>query len=372
MTTAARFEHLAAIRGIAAFVVLLAHIVQIFWLRFWGLQSWQHIVSSAASQYAVMTFFVLSGFLIAHSVESNIRRNGVLKLSEFFAARFARLYPPFLFAIVLSVAIYMCLEFFSLPGRVGAMRLVGDLYAARDIIHLPAKEVLTALPMGYGMLEINGPLWSLYMEAKLYVLFAGIYFFWVGRRSFIVGGVLLGVAYAGLRLNPEFARYSAVWLTGCCAYYLWETKGVTKQRSKLVLCFALTLLIVMMDLASPVVMAQAAVPDTHAIWVDVVIACVIAWVLFRLKLRLTVGEQLANYSYTLYATHFPILLLFQSILISSGNTSLSMAVMFSLLGGVSALGIAHIGGKIEEAKDKIQQRLLASWADVDARIRGAK
>ena len=128
----------------------------------------------------------------------------------------------------------------------------------------------------------------------------------------------------------------------------------------------------MMDLGARGTVAQTAVDETHAIWVDVAIACAISWILFRLKLRLRVGGRLANYSYTLYATHFPILLLFQSILISSGNASLTMAVAFSLLGGVSALGIARIGGKIEGAKEQIQQRLLASWADVDARVRGAK
>lgn len=112
MTTSVKFEHLSAIRGIAAFVVLLAHIVQIFWLRIYGLQSWPHVISSEASYYAVVIFFVLSGFLIAHSVESNVKRNGELKLSEFFAARIARLYPPFIFAIVLSVFIYFLLDFF--------------------------------------------------------------------------------------------------------------------------------------------------------------------------------------------------------------------------------------------------------------------
>ena len=164
--SASGIADLSGVRGGAALIVLFAHVIQVFWLRFSGLDTFLHLSSSAASHYAVVTFFVLSGFLITHSIELNARRYGRLRLDVFFAARIARLYPPLLVAIALSVAIYLLLGYFDLPGRAGQMKLVNDLYSAREIIHVTPREWLSALLMSHGMLEINGPLWSLYMQAN--------------------------------------------------------------------------------------------------------------------------------------------------------------------------------------------------------------
>lgn len=210
------------------------------------------------------------------------------------------------------------------------------------------------------------------MEAKLYVLFACTYFLLTGRRSWIAVGMLIAVAYAGLLFNPEFARYSAIWLTGCGAYYFWECKSGSKQKYKFGLSLGVALLIVMADLVGGSVLVQDSVVETRGVWIDVAIVSAFSWVLFRLKLRIMFGKRLADYSYTLYATHFPVLILFQSLLVSSGSTSISVAVAISLLGGAFALGIARIGGNLEAAKDKIQLLLLASWVYVGARVRGAK
>jgi peptidoglycan/LPS O-acetylase OafA/YrhL len=101
------FDNLAGIRGLAAAVVLVSHVVQLHFLRFIGLGTPLHHVSSFLSEYAVVVFFILSGYLIAHTLEANIERNGSLRLDMFFAARFARLYPPLLFAVTSSLWIFM-------------------------------------------------------------------------------------------------------------------------------------------------------------------------------------------------------------------------------------------------------------------------
>ena len=45
------------------------------------------------SEYAVLTFFVLSGFLIALSINRNIEENGYFEWREYIISRVARIYP---------------------------------------------------------------------------------------------------------------------------------------------------------------------------------------------------------------------------------------------------------------------------------------
>ena len=66
---ARELECLTGLRGIAAVVVLLSHMVQVYWLRYEQLPLWVHATSSFSSAFAVKVFFVLSGFLIAHSID---------------------------------------------------------------------------------------------------------------------------------------------------------------------------------------------------------------------------------------------------------------------------------------------------------------
>jgi peptidoglycan/LPS O-acetylase OafA/YrhL len=347
------FENLAGVRGAAAVVVLFAHVVQLHFLRF-GLNTSLHQVSSIASEYAVVVFFILSGYLIAHTLEANIERYGKLRLDVYAAARIARLYPPFLYAVVVSLLVFLVMDLFGLPGRSSPMRLPGDLYAARDIVHLSLGEIKRALLMLQGMLEINGPLWSLYMEVKLYVLFACAVAMISGGRG-IVSKLILAVVFyyvakAGVEMNPGFTRYAAIWLVGALAYYFWnEGDG---RRNRALMCVALIIAAEHWHL----------VVDETALWMvarDLLIASFISWLLFKRRLRVPVPQRLADCSYSLYATHFPVLLLAQSLLISTGSVSVGTAIGVAILSTAVAAGVALIGGAIEAKKSTVQNGLLA-------------
>lgn len=350
------FDSLAGVRGVAAAVVLVSHVVQIHFLRFIGLGTPLHQVSSFASEYAVVVFFILSGYLITHTLEANIERNGRLRLDVFAAARFARLYPPLLYAIGVSLAVFIAMDIFGLPGRSGPLSLPGDVYAAREIVHLRLPEIGGALAMMQGMLEINGPLWSLYMEAKLYVLYACALALLTGRRSMLLAAVFVAVVWSGVKYNPGFAGYAAVWLTGALAYYVWNERS--GWRNRLLLCGGLIAFIIVAE-------GLRALQRGDIPWIvarDVLAAAVIAWLLFRLRLRVPVGKRLADCSYSLYATHFPVLLLAQSLLISTGSTSVGAAIAVAITSAAAAAGVALIGGGIEAKKSVVQNWLLGMTA----------
>ncbi len=351
------FDNLAGVRGVAAAVVLFSHVVQLHFLRFIGLGTPLHQVSSIASEYAVVVFFILSGYLITHTLEANIERNGKLRLDVYAAARIARLYPPFLYAIGVSLAVFLVMDIFGLPGRGGPLLLPGDFYAAREIVHLSLGEIKQAVFLLQGMLEINGPLWSLYIEAKLYVLFAcALALFTSGRgiaQKLILAVIFFYVAKAGVEFNPGFAGYAAVWLTGSLAYYVWNGRG--GRLNRVLLCGGLIALIVLVEGWR----AQQLGTSPWIVARDVLVAAGIAWLLFKLRIGIPAGKRLADCSYSLYATHFPVLLLAQSLLISTNSTSVTAAVGVAVISTVASVGVALIGGAIEEKKAVVQSWILA-------------
>jgi peptidoglycan/LPS O-acetylase OafA/YrhL len=348
------FENLNGVRGVAAAIVLIAHVVQLHFLRFIGLDTPLHQISSVGSEYAVIVFFILSGYLIAHTLEANIERYGKLRLDIYAAARIARLYPPFLYAVGVSLLVFLVMDFYRLPGRGSSMRLSSDLYAAREMVHLSLGEIKQALFMLQGMLEINGPLWSLYMEAKLYVLFACALAFINGGRSIVSKLILIAVfcfiAKAAVELNPGFAGYAAMWLIGAVAYYVWNERGGWSDR--VLMC---GILIIAAEIWHMVV-------GGSVLWIvarDVLIAAVISWLLFKLRVRVPGPQRLADCSYSLYATHFPLILLAQSLLIATGSVSVVAAIGVAILSTVAAVGVALMGGVIESKKTAVQNSLLA-------------
>lgn len=352
-----RFDNLAGVRGLAAAIVLISHVVQIHLLRFVGLNTPLHHISSVSSEYAVVVFFILSGYLITHSLESNVKRNGRLRLWLFTAARIARLYPPFLYAIGISLTIFLTMDLFNLPGRNSPLRLPGDLYAAREIVHLSLGEIKNALLMLQGMLEINGPLWSLYIEAKIYVLYACALGLLLGKRNLVqmllLIAVFLFVAKAGIELNPGFAAYAAVWLIGALSYYIWNNPR--NWRSRILLCSGLITCCIALE--SWHALQDKGVPGS--VILNIMISSVIGWLLFKLRIRVPVGRTLANCSYSLYVIHFPVLLLAQSILIATGNKSGWVAIAVAAASILAASGFALIGGAIEAKKSIIQNMILS-------------
>lgn len=92
---------------------------------------------------------------------------------------------------------------------------------------------------------------------------------------------------------------------------------------------------------------------------DVLVAAGIAWLLFKLRIGIPAGKRLADCSYSLYATHFPVLLLAQSLLISTNSTSVTAAVGVAVISTVASVGVALIGGAIEEKKAVVQSWILA-------------
>jgi len=221
-----RLWQLEALRGFAAFYVVLhhtssnyLHLKNTIWgfpFRF-GLE-------------AVLTFFILSGFVICYS--HHHADGGCDSFKTYFIKRTRRIYPLFILSLVLAQAIA------SVSARgwapVDFRQLFGNLFMLQN---LPSQPGLFCLPFGDNM-----PLWSLSFEWWFYLLFFPINR-WVPRatQKFLV----LGLAMIGLLVNqfhPNvacwFLIFFIIWWTGAeLAHEFRRTGDVTLagQKSMLLL-----------------------------------------------------------------------------------------------------------------------------------------
>src|SRR2546430_2888447 len=95
-TTGSRLAWLDVLRGLAALAVVFDHV------SYYALQHVRHIVYQwfDPGNYGVFVFFIISGYIVPASLE----RKGSVR--TFWVSRLFRLYPLYLLAVGIAVAVY--------------------------------------------------------------------------------------------------------------------------------------------------------------------------------------------------------------------------------------------------------------------------
>lgn len=325
----ADFEQLEVIRGIAALVVVLNH------ARGWLWAGGQAVSSSgAAASYgpvewlffygnfftrcgheAVILFFVLSGFSIAHSLR--VRPDGSRPaIGEFFKRRAVRLYPPYLaglaWATVVALSVPLVLDV-SPPELTLAA-------SARELESLGTVRGLLGALFYDPQLPFVPQYWSLAYE----VVFYGIAPWALQRaRGYVAVSLALGVAGVVLleRVLPEM-----FWSSYLFRYNLYFALGVLLyRRHRDVWRWASR---------PPIWVLYGAVVGGYAVmaflnyrlgkgWASEAVAVVLAAVSIPLVLRARLRSQvllwLGRQSYSLYVSHV-------------ATVALTLAVLVGVLG----------------------------------------
>lgn len=103
---------------------------------------------------AVIYFFILSGFILTITYQSALERTGVLNRGQFWLARFSRIFPLYFVALLMTV--YVQKTFYN------ASVTPTQLLASTGLVQAWFPALVTTL---------NGPGWSLSVEAFFYALF---------------------------------------------------------------------------------------------------------------------------------------------------------------------------------------------------------
>lgn len=220
---------LEAIRGFAAFYVVLHHTVHHFKIFNVNLSFLFRF-----GQEAVILFFVLSGFVIEYSYTNGKDKS----FKTYFFKRFLRIYIPLLFVFLANFLIL----YISNNVKFDWMVLLGNIFMLQDSIFLK-PNVITSTFLD------NAPLWSLSYEWWFYMLYFPLIVFFKNKSSSIVYivGILSALSYI---MFPNFFNrelmYFTIWWSGveiARLYMQEETINVKNLKNIILVLFGINVIL---------------------------------------------------------------------------------------------------------------------------------
>lgn len=327
-------QFLNVLRACSAYVVLISHIYKAYILRTLPPLHPLYIMMDTLAAYAVMTFFILSGFLITYSILNIVQRNnGYFNVNEYIKLRLLRLHPPLTFALILTLFIAMIINQFNLFGA-NSYLLPGDINPLIEKASYNLKDYLYSFFYLQDVFigeepQLNLPLWSLSYEFWYYMfaMFCTIAFvnkkWWLGISAFII--CIASILYLN---HSRVIILFLVWLAGVLLAYLYLTDLLFSRRGRifqiisLIACATIAILILQHKGWAYLYPYTNYLIDPTSNWILTLLSIAL---MFSLSLMLSFnyfpkGKMAAylapgaRYSYTLYVIHFPLLLLSFSLL----------------------------------------------------------
>jgi len=315
--------HLDAIRGIAALAVFFGHGRPLFLRSGFSnlVRVPAHASISAAhngalearttvGHEAVIIFFVLSGYFVGGSVLKSMQESS-FAWSHYFLQRLTRLWVVLIPALLLGLAVdtlgmhlfHDALSIYAgpsgsevLPGlahRLTAGCLLGNIFFLQDTF--------------VSYFGTNVALWSLACEFWYYALFPLLLGLFKRKNSpthRLICGLALLAAVAISRVHV--LEYFPLWLAGCAVAVVPWRLPAALQRTAAAIATGILLVVLLVGLR----------PNSHLYLADVAICLAfttLLWVMVQNRRKRLNGayawcaQGLARISYTLYASHFPLL-----------------------------------------------------------------
>lgn len=369
---------LDGLRGLAALWVLLHHARWLLWEGWenFARTAGEHSIATRALAYAlvplrygheaVLFFFVLSGFVIHLGYAKRLAAEGEnarFGWPGYFFRRARRLYPPLIFAMLLTL---VC-------DRAGAAQGWGIYrgatpYALINSTITPVHDVPTALGNLAFLMQsffpswgTNGPLWSLHFEWWFYMLYPLLWV--VSRRSAIAATAVVALLFAvswliGPGAGSVFfiARIFTALLTWWLGALLADIY-VGRIRIRWTRLAPFALLLAVLPVALPLLarrwpaVAHGWLPDTfYGIGFAGLFACCFALREKGVSLHfLSRLKPLGDMSYTLYIAHLPILVFLAGWVMSrSPDGTLPRHFGWAALGSLLCLAVAWLAHLVVE------------------------
>jgi Predicted acyltransferases len=300
MPTKRRLDRIEALRGLAALYIFVHHYAtSVNWNQY-------HLGSYAT--VAVMTFFLISGFVIYRS--SGVG-GGSFSVSSYARKRVLRIMPAYLVALALSYGVDVIIHGnpFNVSGFLGNMAFLVESRSVRGVFAF----------------HHNAPLWSLSYEMWFYVFFA-VMVLAAGKRFEVLRRCAVGLSVVGLLsqwiiTNPVslYAGAFVIWWAGAeLAHEYNKTGGISwrgQLRSLASMVFIAALVTARIVAGKVGFLGATHYPTTQLSHLVIGVLLIVAALLWQgLRMRgfdVVIGpfRRVAPVSYGIYIFHFPIVLL---------------------------------------------------------------
>lgn len=206
-------DALTGLRGIAAYAVLVAHAIDVSFY-YAGVPIF-HPFAARLAYFGMSLFFVLSGFVIWYNYADSFRRGRLsVATGRFFAARFARLYPLYVVALLVSLP-HLPVQVFSEFPAVGFsyLTLTQSWWNVQNTIFVPFWSVsaewlfyLAFVPLLFLLATAHRafPILTIYLAVTFVV---ALVFF-----SIVVAPIKAGQAN-WLRVDPKLSASPWTWVS---------------------------------------------------------------------------------------------------------------------------------------------------------------
>jgi peptidoglycan/LPS O-acetylase OafA/YrhL len=320
---------LDALRIGAALTVLYIHAFD----RWFPTLAHPHNEPGEPSHAAVVIFFVLSGYVIAHTTIS--RNRGAVMYAQ---ARLSRLCSIVIPALVITAVIAFIIN------QTNPQVLIEFSRGHEWVRYIASGLFVNELWFYSSAPPLNGSLWSLSFEFWYYAIF-GLWFFRKGGwKSF-----LLPVA-AVLIAGPKIVAMMPVWLLGYAAYILPRpsVKAITAWFLVLIALFVGWLAVSYVPFI-PYKIGYAPLYYANQFVTDWLVGLFIAAALWILPTGNHLSTELkfanwfrkgADLTFPLYVLHFPLLVLWKALFgLKENDTTQLWEVLISVLVSASLLGV---------------------------------
>lgn len=321
--------HLDALRGLAALSVLLYHWRELSFLEYHEFMHHNPLIAamylvSAFGQQWVIVFFVMSGFLVGGSVLRSVD-SGRWSWRGYLFARLTRLYlvllPAFLLGGVLD---FVGTQLAGTQAHYASLTLDGSIHADLTLQTQVANCLFLQnikLPNGrsFPVYGTNGPLWSLCNEFWYYIAFPLLVLMLAkGKRWWVRVVCGLGLVAWGWFVGSSVALLGLPWLMGALIAFVPPFPARGRWIRHIAMGVALTLFA-----ASFPVTVKAHLFGWRILksawFVDSLFGLIVAfliWVTLHCataplpSVYVKAAQRSARSSYTLYLTHYPLLIFF--------------------------------------------------------------
>jgi peptidoglycan/LPS O-acetylase OafA/YrhL len=363
-----QIQFLDGLRGLAAFYIMVFHARWLLWegyLTGYVTHPEQYSVAAKVvihlillfsfGHQMVLLFFVLSGFVIHLRYARQIKeQQGVAQFDwrRYVYRRAKRLYPPLIFTMILTFGLDQLGKTLGFP-----------VYFVPTVLNLdfkPNHEIITGIGNLVFVMSVyvapwgmNGALWSLTFEWWFYMIYP--FFWWLTKRSITVAtGIMVGLYILSFFGSLWPIQLLQVVFSGMLCWWFGALLAeiyVGRLRISFWKIAPLSLLILVLAPITFLLPKLLPVVIQDTLWAMAfagLLAICFAWQrqgrsLHLLECLKPLGDiSYTDISYTLYVTHFPILIFISGWLMArSPDQTLPQNISWIFVGISVCLGVAY-------------------------------